>query len=254
MKRFLAVGLAGLTLGLTTQAHATTYLLDMSQTFGNVSNPSATNNYGTVTVTQLASNELQFVVTLAAGFNFVDTGSHEAFSFALKGDPAITLSGVQLATPGNGETGFSLVSQNNNVANAPFKDFDYALACSNLCDPNGGGYKGNTTNPGGASTLTFDVTAKSGSLTTALIDFATDTYDKSQIAFAADVIAKNGADCAPGCDCSTGATGTVGGGDVEAVPEPASWAMMIIGLFAGGGALRRRNARSRSAGGVALAR
>jgi hypothetical protein len=240
MKRFLAGGLAALALGVTTQAHATTYLLDMSQTFGNVSDPSAANNYGTVTVTQAASNELEFVVTLAAGFNFVDTGSHEAFSFALKGDPAITLSGVPLATSKNGETGFSLASSDNNIANAPFKDFDYALACSDLCDPNGGGYKGNTTNPNGDSTLTFYVTAKSGDLTTSMIDFATSTYDKSQIAFAADVIAKKGTDCAPGCDCSNGGTGTVGGGDVEAVPEPASWAMMIIGLFAGGAALRRR--------------
>lgn len=253
MKRLLTGGLAALALGITTQAHATTYLLDMSHAFGDISHPSATDNYGTVTVTQAASNELEFVVALAKGYNFIDTGAHETFSFALSGDPSLSLSGVPLAKPSNGETGFSLLSSNNNVANPPFGEFDYALACSNLCDTSKGGYTGNTANSSGDSTLTFYVTAtKPGvSLTTAMVDFATKTYDNAQIAFAADVIARNGANCAPGCDCSTGNTGTVGGGDVEGVPEPASWAMMIVGLFAGGGALRRR--RARAAGGAALA-
>jgi hypothetical protein len=210
MKKLLAAGAFAAVAALATQAQAATYLLTASDAFGSGS-------YGTVDVTQSGANTLKYVLTLADGFNLTDTGSHYAFSFALQNAPTLTFSGP---------SGYSLSTSANNIQNAPFNGFDYGVNCSS-CSPSGG-----SSNP---TSLTFTVT-KPG-LTTSMVDFATSTYNNNQIYFAADVIKTK--------NCTGSCTGVVGSFQEQAtgaIPEPASWAMMILGVFVGGAVLRRRRA------------
>jgi hypothetical protein len=160
--------------------------------------------YGQVSVIE-AGGGLQFTVTLFNGLKFTDTGSHFAFSFSLTGAPAITLTPL---------AGFTLVTNSDGIANSPFGAFDYGLACS-ICDPNTGGLAG---------PLVFTVTGAGATL--ANIASATNTFNGQLVLFAADAISP------------TGVTGTVGGGGP--VPEPATWAMMILGFGMIGVGLRMR--------------
>jgi hypothetical protein len=163
--------------------------------------------YGQVDVIQSGTDTLQYTVTLFDGLNFTDTGAHYAFSFSLDGSPDLTFSGP---------SGFTLVHDTADVANSPFGKFDYGVACS-VCQPNNGGYAG---------PLVFTVSATG--LTVGDVAAATNTFDDQTVVFAADAI-------------GNGVTGTVGGGTpgTPGVPEPATWAMMILG-FGGVGALMRR--------------
>jgi hypothetical protein len=215
MKKLLAAGAFAAVAALATQSQAATYLLTTSapDAFGDGS-------FGTVTVTQSAANTLQYVVTLADGYNFTDTGGHYAFSFALQNAPSIT---TFTAAPA-----YTLSTSANNIKNAPFDGFDYGVNCPS-CSSSGG-----SSNP---TSLSFTV-AKTG-LTASMVDFATDTYNSNHIYFAADVIKTK--------NCSGSCTGVVGAymqQTAGAVPEPAAWGLMIMGIFAAGGAmrLRRRNA------------
>jgi hypothetical protein len=215
MKKLLAAGAFAAVAAMATQSQAATYLLNESTAFG-------AGAFGTVDVTQDGANTLKYVITLADGYNFTDTGSHYAFSFALQGAPTLTF------TP-PAPTGFSLTRSPNGISNSPFGAFDYGVGCSSVCAPSNPGYTGGTT----PSSMTFEVAATG--LTASMIDFATGLYDGNQVRFAADIIKTK--------NCSTNCTGVVGGYEEQttgAVPEPASWAMMIMGVFAAGGALRLR--------------
>jgi hypothetical protein len=215
MKKLLAAGAFCAAAAVATQSHATTYFLTASDNFG-------TGNYGWVNVTDSGADSLKYVVTLASNFNFVDTGSHEAFAFSLKGNPTISIPSANPLP-----SGLSLLTHLDNVADAPFGKFDYAITCPSTCAPSNPGYTGGTT----PSSLTFYITAPG--LTDSWVDVATKQYGDHDIYFAADIIKTK--------DCSNNCTGAVGAFTFsDAVPEPATWAMMITGVFGVGAALRRR--------------
>jgi len=217
VKRLLAVGAFCTAAALATQSQATTYYLTASDNFG-------TGSYGSVNVTGSGADTLKYVVTLAPNFNFVDTGSHEAFAFSLKGNPTISIASAHPLP-----SGLSLVTNLDSVADAPFGKFDYAITCPSTCAPSNPGYTGGAT----PSSLTFYVTAPG--LTDSWVDVATKQYGDHDIYFAADLIKTK--------NCSSRCTGAVGAFMYSnAVPEPATWAMMITGVFGVGFALRRRRA------------
>ncbi|MGZ3272273.1 MAG: PEPxxWA-CTERM sorting domain-containing protein [Caulobacteraceae bacterium] len=219
MKTLFAAGAFAAVAAMATQSQAATYLLNETNVaaFGS-------GTFGTVEVTQDGANKLKYVITLADGYSFTDTGSHYAFSFALQGAPALSF------TPPE-STGFTLTSNPNGISNSPFSGFDYAVGCPSVCAPNNSGYSGGTT----PSSMTFEVSPVTGGLTTSMVDFATGLYDGNHVRFAADIIKTK--------NCYNNCTGVVGGYEQQAagaVPEPASWAMMILGVFGAGAALRLR--------------
>jgi len=185
MKRILVCGLAALGLVLTSQAHATTYLLDMSEMFSDVGKLSATDNYSAANAIEAASGKLNFWASLSAGFKFVDTKLYQAF--LLDRDPTTPLPGLPLATTGVGDLSFSLQEPASAGAarNTPFQNVDYASACSALCDANRGIYAGLP----GSDSMTFyvDATKPRTTLIGTMSDFATKAYDSAQNAFEADL-------------------------------------------------------------------
>lgn len=205
---FMAVVAA---LSVPGQALAVTQVFDIS-----VVDPAAgllAGPYGTVSVTE-DSGSLIFTETLNAGFRIHDGNSnHNAFAFSLVGAPVITLSNLT--------AGFALLA--GPVSAPPFANggttFNYGIDCV-TCGP---GYPG-----GNAGPLTFKVS--SAGLTLTLASLSPITYASQNIYFATDLVDRNG---------KTGNVGAVGGG---AVPEPASWAMMIAGFGLAGFALRRNRA------------
>lgn len=202
--RNTAIAVASLTgaLALAGSANAVIYTLSLTDAQGSLPAP-----YGQVEVTSPGTGTLNYTVTLFDGLKFTDTGAHYAFSFALVGEPTIGVTAP---------AGFSLVTNANSIANAPFGGFDYALDCAVTCAPNTGGYAG---------PLSFTVTGTG--LTLASVGTA-NTWNGNVVRFAADTISQQGV------------TGTIGGGVPGVVPEPAAWGMMIVGFGMIGGLMRRR--------------
>jgi len=172
-------------------------------------------DYGTVTVTQAARGDaLVVTVSLAAGETFAHSGSNDAFSFNYSTPGAVTgLAGPQFVAVSN--------TTNNN---SPFGTFNYGIENTNA----------NDNNP--TSTLTFDLT-DTGLLSASTFAASTNPNDGHTFFsayFAADVV-YNGTDPAVGALA-------------PAVPEPSTWAMMILG-FCGLGfmASRRRGPAHRFA-------
>jgi hypothetical protein len=167
--------------------------------------------FGTVLVTEDAG-ALDFVETLAAGFKFHENPdpNHSAFAFSLAGDPAITISDL---------TGGFTQKVGANFSASPFGSYDYALKCSGC----GHGY-----GHGLAGPLSFTVSGPGLTIASLLSNLK----DSQHIFFTTDVVNGNG---------KTGNVGATGSGPVGgAVPEPAAWALMIVGLGGIGASLRRR--------------
>ena len=204
----IALGVAGLMLA-STPAFADTQTFNLSVTqvaaFGSGS-------IGTVTVTENAGGTLTFTQTLASGFRIHDTTSaqHNAFYFSIIGDPAVTITNLTA-----GFLAINTTAGSNNSA-APFQDFYTAIECNAACN----------VNHGYAGTLSFTVSASSALSLTSLRSTA---FGGNSIYFATDII--NG----------SGNTGNVGAiGQAGAVPEPATWGMMLVGFAGIGISLRRR--------------
>jgi hypothetical protein len=223
VNKLLAVGAFIAAAAVATQSQATTYLLTTSPDLGNA-------NYGTVKVTDTTLGgvaSLKYVVTLNQPYSFVDNGNgHVDFAFSLTTDPTLGLSTANpLKTPYitlPGSSGWSLDQSPNGVKNSPFDGFDYGLECTKaVCGPNIGGYTGGAA-PGHPATLTFYVTAPG------ITDSWVDATPGDKAYFAVDVRNNN-----------TKATGAVAA-FAEAVPEPATWAVMGLGVFSIGLALRLR--------------
>ena len=185
-------------------ASAATYFLNLTDAQTGLATP-----YGQVEVTE-GTNALNFVVTLFDGLKFTDTGmGHSAFTFSLTGAPVVTYS-----VP----TGFTFIRSPDAVQNSPFSYFDYGVTCSDNCRPNDGGYAG---------PLSFSIGG--AGLTLASLAAATGTFNGQTVLFAADTIS------------TQGITGAIGGGTLGgSVPEPATWAMMILGMGMVGMGLRLR--------------
>ena len=119
--------------------------------------------------------------------------------------------------------GFNVLLSGVNAS--PFGAYEYALDCTTAC---GSGYGG-----GFAGPLSFNLSAATA-LTAASLE--ANTYLGQQIFFASDVVN------------TLGFTGNAGATMAGAVPEPSTWAMMILG-FAGVGfmAYQRKNNRALAA-------
>lgn len=191
-------------------ASAATALYNLS-----VTDPSAgiaAGPYGTVKVEE-SGGSLIFTETLFAGFRIHDGNSnHNAFAFSLVGAPVITISDLT--------SGFAQVAAAT-VDAPPFGSFDYGIDCTG-CGP---GYAGGNPGP-----LSFKVTAASGSLT--LGSLSANSYKGLNIFFTSGIVD------------SAGKTGNAGAvfTSVSSVPEPATWATMLVG-FGAVGAMLRRHAR-----------
>lgn len=201
-----ALAALSVSLGVSSAASADTYLLNVSQAQSALPAP-----YGQVDVTESGAGQLSFTVTLFDGLTFVDTGAHHMFTFSLDGVGAVTFGGLASGLTGGGSSGAG------NVSNSPYGGFDFYVNCGSPACSNGG--SGSYAGP-----LTFTVDA--AGLTLANLGAGSSGY-----LFAADTLA-------PG---RSGVTGTIAGGTpVPGVPEPATWAMLILGFGMVGAGLRLR--------------
>jgi hypothetical protein len=97
--------------------------------------------YGTVSLTQVDADTVAVHAVLSAGYNFVDTGNHEAFGFSVAGSPTVT----DIA-PASGYTATGAFTQPN------FGDFLEGVACPSPTPCQGGN---NSSTPN--NTLDFNV-------------------------------------------------------------------------------------------------
>ena len=170
--------------------------------------------YGTVTVTQNGDGTLTFLETLFAGYRIHGgNDNHDAAAFTIIGDPSLTITNLT--------SGFITenVGSGTSDSEPPFGNFQTSIICDTAC--------GNGFNGGFAGPLSFTVGASSP-LTLASLGF--NVYNGQNIYFTSDLVIANGS------------TGNVGATLVTtpSVPEPATWAMMLMGFGATGVAMRRR--------------
>ena len=206
----IALGVAGLMLAsqpaLATTQTFTLSVLDPASGVG--SGP-----FGTVTVTENVGGTLTITQTLLPAYRIHDgNANHNAFEFSIIGDPAVTITGLTA-----GFAAFNLTA-GSNVSTPPFADFYTGIDCTTACSNGwGGGYSG---------TLTFTV-GSSNALT--LASLRSTAFGGNSVYFATDLVN------------AAGLTGNVGAiPQTGAVPEPATWGMMLIGFAGIGISLRRR--------------
>jgi hypothetical protein len=101
---------------------------------------------GTVSVTETGTNQLHFVVSLAAGYTIINTGFDGSFAFDLNPNQTVTYSSV---TAGFTPVGGNPVGAQNLTQFDGFASFEYAI----LRDAQGGG--------AGLPGLSFDLTGTS---------------------------------------------------------------------------------------------
>jgi hypothetical protein len=197
-------------------AHAVIYDLNLACIGCGTSSP----NFGTVEATNDGSN-LKIDVELAPNVTFNPNGNsqHNALVFNLD------VASITLVNPLTG--GFSLISTNGGtISQPPFTPgqtgFDYGISY----------------NPSGApvSSLVFEIAGLSVADLQAQVFNCTapdgcTTSGTYNVFFSADV-----ANTQPGTSTLTGNVGA----QVSAVPEPSTWAMMIIGFFGVGFLTYRR--------------
>ena len=215
MKRFLAGVAAVAALALAGSAHAAIYTLDQDGCTGSC----GLSSYGTVTTTGEGTTSINFVVSLDPGVFFNQAGTaHDSLAWNLVGDPAITVSGLPATFAANGAQSAGAHHENG------FGDFGYAVD-----------WIGPPTNNGalGVQTLNFTITG-AVNLTLTPNDLTWLTVDITR--------GPNGpTGVIGGTLCVTQDCGHEGGGGGP-IPEPATWAMMLIG-FGGMGAILRHNRR-----------
>jgi hypothetical protein len=182
-------------------------------------------NYGTVTTTGEGTTSVNFSIQLATDVYFNQAGTvHDSFAWSLEGNPTVTVSGLPATFAANGAQS----------AGAHHEDglgfFEYAVDWigppnnnSTLC----------------CQTLNFTITSLSA------LTFESKQIGGQDVFFSVDVaqVLANGqrATGVIGAVCTDNDCGHVGGGGGP-VPEPATWAMMIMG-FGGMGAILRHNRR-----------
>jgi hypothetical protein len=205
-------------------AAVVTYHLTVSEAF-------PAGDYGTIQITENANGTLSILETLTGGATFNTSGNgnnHRSLTFNLAGAPDIIITGLSKGfgvlggTYDSGKETWTVVD--GSIKEAPFGNYLYAV------DDN------NTVN-GPFTTLSFNLTDKLHDLT--LESFLSTHYNTGNVDvfFGTDIKLKlaNGSTI-------TGNVGALAADPVTAVPEPGTWAMMILG-FAGVGfmAYRRRD-------------
>jgi hypothetical protein len=197
-------------IALAGQADASVFLGTLNVIDNTAQAPQGT-AIGTVQVSDNIGGGVTVDVELKNNFFFVDTGSHVAFAYFL--DTTITSPAVNITTPGSAGAPFTVTY--GTPSNSPFGSFTDGMECAG-CGP-GSTHKN-------AGPLIFTIAG----VTTG--DFK---ENSSNYYFAADISDLNG---------HTGAVGSNSFVMQPGVPEPSSWAMIILG-FAGIGfvAYRRKD-------------
>jgi PEP-CTERM motif len=220
MKRTTAMGIAALVVSASTvlgglrAAEAVTYDLTQngSAVFGAGSGP-----YGSVAVTDNGNGTLSITETLNSNYDFNrnNNGQHQALSFDLSASTIM----ISSLTTGFTVNGGSLASSvwtvtSGGLNNTPEGTFDYAIVAPTAVN-----------NPG---PLTFTISDAADNLTLSSLGFSV-ANNGDHIYFSSDLANAAG---------TTGGVGAL----ASAVPEPSTWAMMMLG-FAGVGfmAYRRKS-------------
>lgn len=220
MKRLIAAAI--LSLGVS-QAHAA----DIYKfTEDGCTGTCGTAPFGTVTVTNDAVDigSLDFTVELTpgSGETFQDSNSSQMHSlaFSLIGDPIIKIVGLPSPFTANG-------FQSAHTVNAStFGAFEYEINFPHESHP--------------PAITKFSFEAKKNKVSDAALKLEFHTWASHPIYFSTDINGQNG---------NTGNVAatffeTTGG---DAVPEPATWATMLVGFAGMGSALRRDRSRRRTA-------
>jgi hypothetical protein len=188
-------------LALVPAAHASVlFTLDQDACTGTC----GTAPFGTILLVQTTSTLVTVTETLAANEFFAGTGAGDALEFNVTG--SITI--------GNITSGFGIGPAPDSAS--AFGAFLESVTCT-ACN---GGNVGNPPGP-----LSFTVTSAGG---VTIADFVANS---GGYFFAADIMGANG---------NTGNVAALGGGSVQAIPEPLSLSLVGAGLL-GLGLLRRRS-------------
>jgi hypothetical protein len=243
MQKFVSVGAILATVALASAAHATVY--DFALT---VSDPSASltgnangvDSFGNVAVDDSGGN-LAFDVTINSSWELRHANDANHWTFAFNTAKAFTYSGVTFL---GGKPATATPATNVNAS--PFGTFTNALACDL-----GGSVKGVKSACQTGWTPTVNPTElKFTAVGLQITDLAktTTTFGGNTTWFIADLVnsaGKTGNVGAQDCVTSTGGS-CFGGGGGGGVPEPAAWALMILGLGGVGAATRFRSQAARA--------
>lgn len=201
---------AVLVLALGSVAKADTFLYLTKDNCSTPCNPgSPGTSMGTVTLSQIATGEVQITISLVSPLEFVNTGLVNTIDFNIIGTPTISASNFS-----NSDFSLASTTAGSNHFDG-FGTFEYSIQM--------GGSQG----AGGAqaSPLTFDISATG--LTVA--DFLTDGTG-ANVFFGVDVY-----------NSAVPSTGPIGTGTpTSPVPEPGSLALFGTGILGMAGYLRRK--------------
>ena len=204
--RYGALVLASAVIALASPAQAATRIYNLTSVDSSAG--LGVGPFGTVTVTEV-SGSLQFLMSLVPGYRIHNgNANHNAFAFSILGNPNVTVSNLT--------TGFAAISTSNTstITAPPFGTFFTAIDCT-TCGP---GYDGAS-----KALLSFKVGSASPLSLASL-------GSNSGVYFTTDLIN------------ASGKTGNVGATfATTAVPEPATWAMMLLGFGMIGFAMRKRS-------------
>ena len=236
MKKFVSVGAVLATLALAGAARATVYdfaLTVSDPAAGLTANSNGVDNFGNVAVDNTGGN-LAFDVTINSSWELRHANDSNHWTFGFNSDKAVTYSGITFLG-GGAATATEFTNENA----SPFGTF------TNIVDCNAGS-KGKTKTacqPGwspGVNPTELKFTALG--LKFSDLQQTNTTYGGKLTWFIADLVnaaGKTGNVGAQSCVASTGGSCFGGGGGGGATPEPATWALMLIGV-AGVGAITRR--------------
>jgi hypothetical protein len=185
---------------------------------------------GTVTVTDNGGGSLSFDVTLNSGFQFIDGGFDTDFGFNLSGTPTITYSGLTAGYTVTGTSGTTGPQTAGSLHMDGTGFFEYGVTCSSAC-------------PGGGASHPFagplDFTITGTGLTLASLSqnangqfFATDILGNGNTGGvdASSISSSTSGGSTSGGSTSGGSTGGGGGSSGGTVPEPATLALIGLGL------------------------
>lgn len=206
VKTAAAIAAMAASFAIAGASHATTYILNVD----GCSSGCGYSNYGTVDVTGQGTGVLSFAIQLASNVYFNQAG-HPDEAFSLVGDPTITLAGLPSTFTANGSQASGTHHESS------LGDFGYAID-----------WVGPPTNNGhlGVQNLTFTVTGPSPLTLDSNLVGGKNVFFTVDVAAVKDGVTRTG---------NVGATLVPGG-----VPEPTTWALMILGMGGMGAALRRR--------------